>query len=361
MSESIVTARDIEIVTAEINTIKAQAQRVLLVSAIEIGRRLVEAKSMVNHGEWGKWLEERVSYSQSTANNLMKIYNEYGGDQTSLFDNMANSQTFGNLSYSQALALLAVPAEERADFVADNDVEHKSTRELQELIRQRDEESHLRRAAEVAKEEAEAAAADLQDQLKAAGATICDLTAQASKNVESLRQEAVAAQKAEEAANHEVGRLEDKLRKAQQERENIQAQLEEARRNPSVTADMMEQLRTEAEAAAAEKAAAMVEKELDKARKAQKQAQERAEAAEQEIVEIKDQLAAVQSSSAMQNPNVAAFQELFMGVQKDFERMTEIWEKLAQYDRPKADSLRRAMMDLLDSFRKQIGGSECLG
>ena len=74
----IIRARDIEIVTAEIVTIKRQAQQVLITAAIEIGRRLTEAKSMVPHGEWGKYLEDRVEYSQSTANNLMKIYKEYG-------------------------------------------------------------------------------------------------------------------------------------------------------------------------------------------------------------------------------------------------------------------------------------------
>ncbi|TGE36258.1 DUF3102 domain-containing protein [Desulfosporosinus fructosivorans] len=29
-------------------------------------------------GEWGKWLEESVSYSQSTADRLMKVFREYG-------------------------------------------------------------------------------------------------------------------------------------------------------------------------------------------------------------------------------------------------------------------------------------------
>ena len=33
---------------------------------------------MVKRGTWGTWLKERVDYSQSTANNFMKIYQEYG-------------------------------------------------------------------------------------------------------------------------------------------------------------------------------------------------------------------------------------------------------------------------------------------
>ena len=92
MSELLQTStRDIDMVTVEINTIKRQTQQILLTAAVEIGRRLVEAKSMVPHGEWGKYLEEKVEYSQSTAKNLMKLFEEYGSDQNKLFDYISNS------------------------------------------------------------------------------------------------------------------------------------------------------------------------------------------------------------------------------------------------------------------------------
>lgn len=99
MSE-IITVRDGDIIAAEINVIKENANRVLIASAIEIGKRLVEAKSLLEHGQWMKWLEEKVDYSQSTANNLMKLYQEYGTGEVSLFDNWTNSETFGKLSYA---------------------------------------------------------------------------------------------------------------------------------------------------------------------------------------------------------------------------------------------------------------------
>ena len=50
----IITARDPEIIAAEINTIKEQVQRVLIYASIEIGGKLTEAKSLVPQGEWGK-------------------------------------------------------------------------------------------------------------------------------------------------------------------------------------------------------------------------------------------------------------------------------------------------------------------
>ncbi|MCM1565904.1 MAG: DUF3102 domain-containing protein [Dehalobacter sp. 4CP] len=66
------------VIAAEINMITCQTKKILLTSAIEIGRRLLEAKDLVKHGEWGKWLAESVSYSQKTAERLIKLYQEYG-------------------------------------------------------------------------------------------------------------------------------------------------------------------------------------------------------------------------------------------------------------------------------------------
>lgn len=134
----IVTERTPEIVAAEIRQIADQTRKMVLNSSIEIGKRLCEAKEMVPHGEWSNWLERSVNFKQSTANNLMKIYTEYGDIQGELWGASAKSQTFGNLTYSKAIALLAVPSEEREEFVKKNDVENMSTRELQEAIKARD-------------------------------------------------------------------------------------------------------------------------------------------------------------------------------------------------------------------------------
>ena len=134
----IVTERTPEIVAAEIRQIADQTRKMVLNSSIEIGKRLCEAKEMVPHGEWSNWLERSVNFKQSTANNLMKIYTEYGDIQGELWGASAKSQTFGNLTYSKAIALLAVPSEEREEFVEKNDVENMSTRELQEAIKARD-------------------------------------------------------------------------------------------------------------------------------------------------------------------------------------------------------------------------------
>lgn len=108
--------REIGVITSEIKDICRQAQSMALMYAVEIGRRLTEAKEVLPHGEWGEWLKNEVEFSQRSANNFMKLFQEYGSEQLSFFSFNVNSQTFANLSYSKALALLAVPEDEREAF-----------------------------------------------------------------------------------------------------------------------------------------------------------------------------------------------------------------------------------------------------
>ena len=89
MSENGIVMRDAGVIAREINFIKEQTKRQMLAASMEIGARLCEAKELVGHGEWEKWLCENVDYSQSTANNLMRIYREYGSQQINLLTGKA--------------------------------------------------------------------------------------------------------------------------------------------------------------------------------------------------------------------------------------------------------------------------------
>lgn len=154
MSGQIQEIRTLDMIEMEIRVLQDQTQRVVLGYAIETGRRLEEAKAMLEHGQWGDWLK-KMGYSQSTANNLMRVFREYGASQQSLFGGEANYQALGNLSLTKAIRLLALPdQEEREKFVAEHDVENMSTRELEKALRERDE--ALKRA-EAAGAEARAA------------------------------------------------------------------------------------------------------------------------------------------------------------------------------------------------------------
>lgn len=123
----------------EINTIKQQTQSIMMTASIEIGRRLVEAKAAVGHGGWEAWLKENVNYSQRTASNLIKVFQEYGTGQQKLFGKEIKSQALADLSYTQAVALLGIrDPDERADFLEEHDVAAMTTRELEQAIKERD-------------------------------------------------------------------------------------------------------------------------------------------------------------------------------------------------------------------------------
>lgn len=136
MNEMEITAtRTPEIIAGEIRTFTAS----LLNNVIEIGRRMVEVKKILPYGTFGKWITENTGYSSSTADNFMRLFQEYGADQGCLFGAEVDCQTFGKLSYSKALALLSVPKEAREEVALELDAEHLSTRELKKALQERDE------------------------------------------------------------------------------------------------------------------------------------------------------------------------------------------------------------------------------
>lgn len=111
--------QSIETLTAEILILKQQTAQ----NIIEIGKRLIAVKDSLPHGEWGKWLEEKVDFHQNTALKYMRVANEF-----------SNSTSLLNLGTAKLFALLDVPSEEREVFVEENKVDEMTTRELQKVI-----------------------------------------------------------------------------------------------------------------------------------------------------------------------------------------------------------------------------------
>ncbi|MBC8581460.1 DUF3102 domain-containing protein [Zhenhengia yiwuensis] len=95
-------------------------------SIIEIGARLIVAKAKLNHGEWGKWLEEKIEISHRTANNWMKVATEFGN---------TDSQAISNLEGTKIIMLLDVPVEMRDNFMEQNDLKNMTTREMKQAIK----------------------------------------------------------------------------------------------------------------------------------------------------------------------------------------------------------------------------------
>lgn len=131
-------SQEIEKITTEILIFKQQTA----VNIIEIGRRLIQAKEMLPHGEWGKWLEEEVDFSDRTARRFMQVVSEF-----------SKRPALADLPPSKVFALLEVFAEEREQFVQQpqiipstgetKTVNEMSTRELKEAIKARKEAEKL--------------------------------------------------------------------------------------------------------------------------------------------------------------------------------------------------------------------------
>ena len=69
--------RDIEVITREILDAKRRGGEAILT----IGRCLTEAKQALPHGEWLPWLNERVEFSERTAQNFMRLAREWSNPQ----------------------------------------------------------------------------------------------------------------------------------------------------------------------------------------------------------------------------------------------------------------------------------------
>lgn len=310
MSE-ITTVRSLETVTTEIVTITGQARCAVVSAAIEVGRRLVEAKELVPHGEWGKYLEEKVSFSTSQANNMMRLYNEYGSNQESLFG--TGAKAIEALSVTSAIRLLSLPAEEREAFVEENDVAAMSTRELEKAIRERNEAREAQKAAEATVRQSE-------DAVKTAEATVADY-------------------------REKLAALEKKLDSAKAGEQKAREAMKQLKENPAVPEDLMAKIRKEAEESAAEAAAREAEEKLKKLEIAKAAAEKKAADAQSALEEARKQ-------KTFQDPQTAVFRVLFEKVQEDFRQMENVLEQIQ--DPELAGKLRGATRKLLTSMEGRI-------
>lgn len=380
--------RTLDVVTLEIQTLQRQAIEVNLMYAIEIGRRLTEAKAMLPHGQGGDYLKTQVSYSQSTANNLMRIFREYGDNQQSLFG-AAKSQTFANLPYSKALRLLAIPdEEEREQFAADHDLDAMSVRELEKAIKARDEAEEKAIAAEdearALRRETERLREEFADQSRVYKAK---LTAADVETSEANRK-AQEAQEALERQRKMAGRLQEALsgananaQSAAAEQERLQRELEELRNRPvdvavetdqeavenarkAAIAEMTGKLETAKSARkeadkkrkAAEDALAAARKELEtlkaktlEARDLTPEEKEALTAAEVERARAEDaeRLREMEKLLAQADPDTAEFKFHFAAWQEDYMKMQGPLSRIAQTDAEKATRLHTAVKTVL--------------
>lgn len=323
--------RTAETIGSEIRYLSHQAKGMTVWFGVEIGRRLAEAKSMVGHGGWLDFLRNETEFSQPSANRFMRIAKEYGGN--------ANQSALNDLSVTNALRLLAVPAEEREEFAEAVDAENLSARELEQAIRERDE---ARKALEEERAAGEGAALKL-------GEVAAALDAEREK-AERLRERTEAqAEKILELENRPVEVAVQAPDPAEIEKAVNVALADAEKKHAAAVADLekrrkeAQKKQTELQAEAA-KLAADLKNRSDR----EDELNQRVKALQAELEEARANAAKLQKAEAIQSDaDVAVFQSFFQAVQENFNRACGLMQKVKARDADKASKLARFSRDAL--------------
>ena len=315
VAEGAVAERNIEIITTEILQLKQDAGNAIL----GIGQRLIEAKSMLPHGKWIPWLTEQVEFSERTAQSFMRLAREW-----------SNPQALADLGATKALALLALPPDERERFIEENHVvdgeaktaAEMTTRELEKAVKERDE---ALREAEEAREAAEAADHSREKM---------------AVDMECLKRLHRAAQDAEA--------------KAQEDLSKVRAELKALREKPvEVAVEVDQQALEEARREAVEK----MQEKVDKAVEAQKEAEAQRKKAEEDLAAARQKLEearkAEQQSAISGDKDLAMFELLFNQGNETINKLQNLLSKVRDRgDTELAGKLQKALLALSDLTRR---------
>ncbi|WP_166525102.1 DUF3102 domain-containing protein [Caproicibacter fermentans] len=178
--DSAAAPRPIERITMEINFYKAQTAQ----NIIEIGKRLIEAKQQLPHGEWLPWLRDQIQFSEVSAQRFMRIAQEF-----------SNTSTVTDLPYTKLLALLQVPEDDRDDFIQtthlvkgeEKTVSEMSKRELEQAIKERDEARNAAAQARERESKADREAAAAREKSRQEYKNYMDALVKLEKTNESLQ------------------------------------------------------------------------------------------------------------------------------------------------------------------------------
>ena len=354
MNEQISRVRTPETVGAEIRNLTSAARYLNVYYAVEIGRRLTEAKELVAHGEWLSWLKTETEFSQPTASRFMRVYAEYGADQGNLFGAETKYSTLNNLSVSNALRLLAVPEEEREEFALEVDAEHLSAKELEEAIRERDEAKQALKATAEELEEAqrladeETARADASEKLRA---ELADKVAGKNMEIEAAKK------KIAELERRPIDVAVQEPDPAEIERRAIEI-AKEAREKDAARIAELERAVEDAGPykARAEEAEAKVKAAEEKAKAERDKLKEKLKAAEEKLAgagaedkaaadKLRGEVEALKKQLAMSDTAVVTFKLRFQQWQADFTTLMSALRALPEESREKCKGAIAVQLD----------------
>ena len=300
-------SRSIETITGEILDAKRSGGEAILT----IGRCLIEAKDMLSHGEWRSWLEERVEFSERSAQRFMRLAREW-----------SNPTTLSDLGASKALALLALPPEERETFLEEHNVVDMSARQLDQAIKERDE---ARAAAEHAAAD-QRAAEQARDKM--------------AEDMKFLNLRLSGATEDREQAIQAVARLEAEL--AELKEKPVEVAVETV-----VDQEAIDKARADA--------IAEMQAKLDKAKEAKKKAEEQRQDAEVALAEVRrkleEQSKAEKKAAMAGDKELAQFEVLFNQGQELANKLRGLLIKArAREDKSAAQGMEKALRALADAI-----------
>lgn len=328
MGSPVAGARTMEEITAE--AIRHQTEGADAV--IGLGNCLLEAKAQLQHGEWLSWLADNLNLSERSAQELMRIAR-----------NCSNPRALADLGKKKVLSILTLPPAERelfldGDYVpegADKSVSDMTTRELQQVIKERD---------------------DTQEQLEYAQSKL----ASANKQIGKLSGQLVKAQRSEEKALAKASRAEESRLKMAEDMRLANAELEELRNRPTDVAiqyrrdeaaieEARQEVRAEMQSALDEANAA--QRKADEERKAAEDALESAKAsAEAELQEVNAQLdearKAAKVAAVNSDKDLATFDVCFVQAQELADKMRKAFLAIREKDPATAGKLANAVQAL---------------
>ena len=118
------TEFNIEKTTAEILILKDQTAQ----NIIEIGKRLIEVKENLEHGEFKSWLKKKVKFTERSAQRFMQIGREF-----------SNATSLSHLGSTKLFLLAGLDEEDRQELIQENNVEDMTTRELEQAVKEKKE------------------------------------------------------------------------------------------------------------------------------------------------------------------------------------------------------------------------------
>ena len=188
--------------TTEILMLKDQTAQ----NIIEIGKRLIDVKENTQHGEYLKWLEEKVDFTERTAQRFVKVATAF-----------SNTTLVSHLGSRKLFALAGLDEEDRKEVIQENNIENMTARELEQVVKEKKE---IRKQLEAEQEYSE----ELHQAIKEKDNEINDL----KKLLEAVQKPEKEIIEREVIKEVIPNKIQEKIKKLEEDKEQLRNKLEKS-------------------------------------------------------------------------------------------------------------------------------------